>query len=164
MSVLPKKAFTMDGVPLHTPELSPNPAVMRAARELARHIHPDVCQQPWAEEAMRHLNAIQELVHSTYQGTASSPFTSAPNPIFPGRTADDGPDVSLRVTISPAEAAAGTQFTKTYHGPTGYPYSLTFIIPGGIRSGTQLRLRGAGVRGRAGGKDGDVVLTVLVSE
>jgi DnaJ-class molecular chaperone len=68
-----------------------------------------------------------------------------------------GQDVVAEVTISLSESANGT--TRRVHLPTGK--ELDVKIPAGLGEGKQIRLKGQGMPGAAGGA-GDVLITVHV--
>ena len=70
-----------------------------------------------------------------------------------------GRDVAAAVTITLAEAAAGT--TRRVQLPNGREVEVK--IPAGLGDGKQIRLKGQGLPGGGGGVSGDVLITVSIA-
>lgn len=71
-----------------------------------------------------------------------------------------GEDVTLQVAISLQDSIKGTRTKVTL--PTGKTLEVT--IPEGVEDGRQIRLKGQGMAGRAGGEAGDALITVKVAK
>jgi DnaJ-class molecular chaperone len=70
----------------------------------------------------------------------------------------DGIDITYDLTVPFLDAAKGCRRSlETTAGKT-----LNVSVPAGARDGTTLRLKGQGMRGFGGGKDGDALVTVHV--
>ena len=69
----------------------------------------------------------------------------------------NGRDLYDVISITPEEAAAGGKVTYRYQ-KQGSTRELLVTLPGGIRDGQKIKLKGLGEKGRNGGKDGDLYL------
>lgn len=136
--------------------------IRQAYRRQAKLSHPDLRPGPQAEALMRRLNAAREVLLDPQRRRSYDLRWSTVAPPQRPPMSRDGFDVSETVTITVAHAATGATYERSFHRPDGRPYTLVIPIPPGIASGTKLRVPGAGVRGRDGGRDGDFVLTVWV--
>jgi len=72
-----------------------------------------------------------------------------------------GEDLNYSLTITPREAALGTEKRIAVKRETGTE-KLLVKIPPGIHSGTNLRLKGKGKGKISGGKAGDVYLKIMI--
>lgn len=77
---------------------------------------------------------------------------------FPER----GKDWKDVITLSPEEAQKGGEVECPYK-KWGKPRNLMVKIPAGIKNGQQIRLKGMGATGKAGGEPGDLYLQVRIS-
>lgn len=69
-----------------------------------------------------------------------------------------GGDIHARLTVSMAEAAAGTRRRLALPGGR----TVEVSVPAGVAQGQRIRLRGQGEAGAGGGPDGDALVTVSV--
>lgn len=77
--------------------------------------------------------------------------------------AEDGSDLHADISVSFDEAAFGCEKTIQLSGADGSGQrTLKVKIPAGIDEGKSIRLRGKGMPGSGGGKDGDLLLKVHV--
>jgi len=74
-----------------------------------------------------------------------------------------GADLNRELTIPFATAVTGGKAQFTIHRPDGKEETITVSVPAGLKDGQKIRLRGKGEIG-AGGKSGDLLLTVHVAE
>lgn len=70
-------------------------------------------------------------------------------------------DLNYSLKVSKEEAAAGSEKTMTYWRD-GLRERLAIKIPQGIKSGTKLRLRGKGCRGKGGQAPGDLYINIEI--
>lgn len=80
-----------------------------------------------------------------------------------GSFPQDGDNVNADVNVSFDEAAFGGDRYFDLKDPSGKTQSLKVHIPAGIDDGQSIRLRGKGMPGANGGKDGDLLLKVHVA-
>jgi curved DNA-binding protein len=85
---------------------------------------------------------------------------------FQGRRASKGPDVEVTIKVPLVELVTGAKQTVSYNrigeGNREGVETLKFAIPGGIRDGGAVRLRGKGGVGLPGMPAGDLKLTIEV--
>lgn len=74
-----------------------------------------------------------------------------------------GSDVRVEVRLGLEEAMRGTQRTVSYRGSDGAARTTRVKIPAGVGDGQQIRVRGKGEPGAAGGGAGDLYLTVRIA-
>jgi DnaJ-class molecular chaperone len=72
-----------------------------------------------------------------------------------------GKDWHDKITLSPEKALDEAKVEYTYK-KWGKPKNLMVKIPPKVRSGQQIRLRGMGSPGKAGGESGDLYLRVQI--
>lgn len=88
------------------------------------------------------------------KGTEQAARSKRPEPKI------DGIDITYDLTVPFMDAASGCRRSiDTTAGKT-----LNVSVPAGSRDGTTLRLKGQGMRGFGGGKDGDALVTLHVGE
>lgn len=146
---------------LGVPRDASDEVIRRAYRRRAKLAHPDLRPGAESERLMRQLNVARDTLLDPAQ-RRSYDLRSVPGVSKPTATTRDGFDVHASVTLTAQHAARGGHYERIFHGPDGRPYTLRVVIPPGVVGGSQLRVRGAGVRGLNGGRDGDFVLTVWV--
>lgn len=78
--------------------------------------------------------------------------------------AEDGQDVHADIDVEFMEAVNGCEKTIRLTEADGTSKSLKVRIPAGIDTGKSIRLRGKGMPGRNGGRQGDLLLRVTVKE
>lgn len=109
------------------------------------------------------LDDILSSVFGGLGGRAQSARGSADfGPIFEqaeARRSAAGRDATAEVSISLAEAAQGS--SRNVQLPTGK--ELEVKIPAGLTDGQQIRLKGQGWPGTAGGRAGDALITVKIA-
>ena len=85
---------------------------------------------------------------------------------FQGRRRSKGPDVEVTIQVPLVDLVTGAKQTVSYmrlgEDNRETRESLKFAIPGGIRDGGTVRLRGKGGAGLPGGPAGDLKLTIQV--
>ena len=77
-----------------------------------------------------------------------------------------GQDIQAEVALSLEDAFRGGKRTVTLadpDGPTGKPRNYEITIPEGVRDGQKLRLTGQGSPAPAGGKPGDLYITLRIN-
>lgn len=74
----------------------------------------------------------------------------------------NGRDLFDVIRITPEEASAGGKVRYLY-GKLGSHRDLLVTLPGGIRGGQKIRLKGLGEEGKHGGNPGDLYLKVRIS-
>jgi curved DNA-binding protein len=74
----------------------------------------------------------------------------------------NGQDVEQQVEITLEEAFSGTQRVLQFHNPNGQPRNINVKIPGGVDTGSRVRVAGEGGPGIGGGRRGDLYLLVKV--
>lgn len=79
------------------------------------------------------------------------------------QTAQNGADIHGEITIEFMEAVKGCEKTIQLTEADGKKKSLKVLIPAGIDTGKSIRLRGKGMPGSGGGRDGDLLLKVNVN-
>lgn len=75
---------------------------------------------------------------------------------------ENGENLCTEIDISFDEAVFGCEKLIHFTGADGNRKSLKVKIPAGIDTGKTIRLRGKGMKGRAGGCDGDLLLNIKV--
>lgn len=84
---------------------------------------------------------------------------------FHPQSAPPGQDFRMEIEVSFQEAALGGQRRVKYRTPVGITKDVTVKIPGGVSTGTVIRLRGEGLpSSSAGGQAGDLLLQVRVAK
>ena len=78
--------------------------------------------------------------------------------------AEDGQDVHADIEVEFMEAVNGCEKVIRLTEADGRIKSLKVNIPAGIDTGKSIRLRGKGMPGRNGGRQGDLLLRVTVKE
>lgn len=76
------------------------------------------------------------------------------------RGPERGGDLAATTRVSLAEALRGSEVTVQVSDPSAGVRTVTARLPGGVRDGQKVRVRGKGARGSAG--PGDVLVTVRV--
>lgn len=71
----------------------------------------------------------------------------------------DGRNIEAEIEITPEEGAAGAEKRISLQADTG-TRTIDFKVPQGVKDGETIRLKGQGHAGAAGGKTGDLRLTV----
>lgn len=100
---------------------------------------------------------LKNIFHGFSSGGGSRGFSGS----FPR----DGADVRGDINLSFEEAAFGGDKTVRLSDPeSGGSKTYQIHIPAGIDTGKSIRLKGKGMPGSGGGKDGDLLLKVKVAE
>jgi DnaJ-class molecular chaperone len=103
------------------------------------------------------LGGFEDILSSVFGGRGGPRGEFAP--AFEAAEAEGGRDVAAELTISLAEAAAGTR--QRVRLPTGKEVDVK--IPAGLTDGQQIRLKGQGKPGMAGSSAGDALITVRIA-
>lgn len=74
-----------------------------------------------------------------------------------------GADLETDLPVSLREAFTGTSRTLNLPDATGRPRQIEVRIPGGVRNGERLRVKGKGEQGRGGGPPGDLFFHVRIA-
>ncbi len=74
-----------------------------------------------------------------------------------------GADLETELPVSLREAFTGTSRSLNLPDATGIPRRIEVRIPGGVRSGERLRVKGKGEQGRGGGPPGDLFFHVRIA-
>lgn len=161
--------------------------IKKAYRRLARERHPDRDpSNPWAENEFKELAAAYTLLSDpkrrarydrgeidatgaprTRPGRANrGPGAKPSDRAFRGRAGRDGggvkvngADVEYALSVSFGDAALGA----THHIELTSGKRLKVAIPPGTRNGQILRLKGQGMPGMGGGRDGDALVDIQVA-
>ena len=80
------------------------------------------------------------------------------------RRARDGSNITHEIDVPFHYAVVGGKAQVTVRRHSGKTETIEVNIPPGIESGKKIRLRGQGEEGSRGGKSGDILLTVHVSD
>jgi len=157
--------------------------VKKAFRDLARVHHPDVDpNNPWAEDDFKEIAAAYDVLvnagrraaydRTVKKSTKPDPQRAKTSQQKPRSKQDDsakktndraepkidGIDITYDLSVPFMDAALGCKrIIDTTNGK-----SLTVSVPTGSRDGTTLRLKGQGMRGFGGGKDGDALISLHV--
>jgi DnaJ-class molecular chaperone len=136
-----------------------------AYRQLVRQYHPDLhAGHPAAQETLKTINIAAETLCDP---VARARYDTLLQQTTARRGARDirrdGYDVAYTVTISAAEAHAGTYRTLRFHGPDGCPREVGVVIQPGAHAGQRITLHGAGGPGQDGTRHGDLHVVVHVA-
>ena len=94
-----------------------------------------------------------------YQGSDMNDMFGGAHAGGRSQRALDGRHVEAEIEITPEEGAAGTEKRISLQTDTG-ARTIDFKVPQGVKDGETIRLKGQGHAGAAGGKTGDLRLTV----
>ncbi len=149
--------------------------IKRAYRKLAREFHPDVTgDDPKATERFKQVTVAYETLSDPQRrrsydmfGTKDQPPPSGPgfsldvdtllDQVFPNRKKtprpSPGTDVEKKLKVS---------FVEAWTGASKLVDTLKIVVPAGVDSGTRLRVKGKGDKGKDGGPDGDLYVVIEV--
>lgn len=112
-------------------------------------------------------NDFSDFFNAFFGGSSSNI-----NDIFSGRTtssksyrsfAQDGGDSEAEISITPEDGFHGNGMRVNLKDDVS-ERTISFKIPAGIRHGEKIKLSGQGIRGRNGGKNGDLYIKVNFRE
>jgi len=135
--------------------------IKHAYRRLIRELHPD--RNPGNEEAETRLKAITIAYRTLIKAPQRQQEAVQWTDYSIGNSYLDG-DCEYSATLTPTEARAGTSRTLQFHRADGQPYSITVIIPAGVRIGAIVRVVGAGGPSADGCRRGDLLVRIEVSQ
>ena len=96
-------------------------------------------------------DAFEQMFRGGGQGSSFRGFAMA------------GADLETDLPVSLREAFTGTSRTLNLPDATGRPRQIEVRIPGGVRNGERLRVKGKGEPGRGGGPAGDLFFHVHIA-
>ncbi len=121
-------------------------ARQEAGRGQGRHPH-----APFGQGGGDFNDAFEQMFRGGGQGSSFRGFAMA------------GADLETELPVSLREAFTGTSRTLNLPDANGVPRRIEVRIPGGVRTGERLRVKGKGEQGRGGGPPGDLFFHVRVA-
>ena len=121
-------------------------ARQQAGRGQGRHPH-----SPFGQGSGDFNDAFEQMFRGGGQGSSFRGFAMA------------GADLETELPVTLREAFTGTSRSLNLPDATGNSRRIEVRIPGGVRSGERLRVKGKGEQGRGGGPPGDLFFHVRVA-
>jgi curved DNA-binding protein len=132
--------------------------IERARRRMAKQYHPDLRpNDPAAETLFKAINAACDTLIDSARRAQSRGQPAAQH--SGGYRAGD---CEYKTTITLAEARMGAVRTFHFHDGRGNPYSIYIQIPAGVRTGSVVRVAGAGGPSADGCRRGDLLVRIAV--
>ena len=153
---------------LGVPEHASDTEIRRAYRVRVRQYHPDVNpDMPMANERLQQVNAAGAVLGNperrrAYDRARTIEMQRAQLGGF-DTTGEQGYAAEYPISITRAEAHAGTQRSLVFHDRHGNPVTIVITIPAGTTPGTVFRYAGQGGPNRAGTQRGDLFVRVVVT-
>ncbi len=121
-------------------------ARQQAGRGQGRHPH-----SPFGPDSGDFNDSFEQMFRGGGQGSSFRGFAMA------------GADLETELPVSLREAFTGTSRSLNLPDATGVSRRIEVRIPGGVRTGERLRVKGKGEQGRGGGPPGDLFFHVRVA-
>ena len=161
--------------------------IKKKYRKLVRQYHPDVSDDPDADNKIAEINNAYETIRdkdkrAEYDAMLNNPFAGQGGAGgFGGQSASggqggfrsqnsQGQDQHAEITVDLSSVYSGDDYSIKLNVPVRQPNgsvdyenkTLKIKIPKGITDGKQIRLAGQGAAGIGGGKNGDLFLKVKI--